>query len=930
MNVIPQFFRKLRYSLLVQVRNLQNSNPMNRRLLLLIPFIISAIAFGFIQEDEALKKILSQIEKYRAEYPQEKVHLHMDKPYYAIGDNIWFKAYVVNAEMNELSALSKILYVELINEKDSVKQSLKLPLVFGLASGDFTLTDSLKEGNYRIRAYTTWMRNFGEEYFFDKTFTVGNSIANSILTNVSYKFSKTGNSEKVIADINYTDMNGDPLANKEVTYNVNLDFRNIAKGKGVTDSKGNLQISFVNTQPFILKSGKILTSIKLDDKTLISKSFPVKSTSGQADVQFFPESGELVTGIRSRVGFKAIGADGLGMKVSGYIANKANTKLVDFESEHAGMGQFRLQPLPNETYTAHIKFEDGSEKTFPLPRILPQGYVLTVNNSDPDNLNVNITTSVTIQPDSKFTLVAQTNGVVHFVAKNNLNAQSFSSNIPKNRFPTGILQLTLFSPANQPVAERLVFINHSDFLKIEAGTAKSSYEKREKVKLMLDVKDSKGLPTSGSFSVAVIDETKVPSKESAETTIISNLLLSSDLKGFIEEPNHYFSDINEAKVRQLDILLLTQGWRRFEWKNILGNTYPNLVYQPETNMEISGRVKALNGKPVIGGKVTLLSSGGDLFLLDTLTDVNGDFRFPNLNFSDSTKFVVQARNERDRKNVEIELNRIPAQLVTKNKNEAILEINVNRSILPYLQNSKNQYDDWRRYGVVGRSILLDEVKVVEKKPVLKHSSNLNGAGNADAILKSEDFRNCAYIVQCIQGRVAGIIVNNGIVYSTRSMNTSFRGPVPMQIIIDGMPVEPEFISSINPNDVESIEVLKSGANTAIYGMRGGGGVLVINTKRADNSKDYRTYAPGVISYNPKGFYKGREFYSPNYEDPKINVKVADLRTTVYWNPNVISDPDGKSSVEFFNADNPGTYKVVIEGIDLKGVLGRQVYRYTVK
>ena len=902
---------------------------MKKRLLLLIPVIILTIIFGFIQEDEALKKILLQIEKYRADYPQEKVHLHMDKPYYAIGDNIWFKAYVVNAEVNELSNLSQILYVELINDKDSVKQSLKLPLVLGLASGDFTLADSLKEGNYRIRAYTTWMRNFGEEYFFDKTFTVGNSIANSILTHVSYQFSKTGNSEKVVADINYTDMDDAPLVNKEVTYSVNLDFRNVAKGKGITDSKGNLQISFTNTQPFILKSGKISTNIKLDDKTVIAKNFPVKSTSNQADVQFFPESGDLVTGIRSRVGFKAVSADGLGIKVSGYITDRANTKLLEFESEHAGMGQFRLLPMANETYTAHVKFEDGSEKAIPLPRIIPLGYVLAVSNSDPASLNVTISTSVGIQPDSKFTLVAQTNGVVHFVAKNKLNAQTFSSTIPKSRFPTGILQLTLFSPDNQPVAERLVFVNHSDFMRIDLGTAKSSYEKREKVKLMLDMKDSKGQPTSGNFSVAVIDETKVPFNESAETTIISNLLLSSDLKGFIEQPNHYFSDINEAKIRQLDILLLTQGWRRFEWKNILSNSYPNLVYQPETSLEISGRVKSLNGRPVAGGRVTLLSSAGDVFLLDTLTDVNGDFRFPNLIFSDSTKFIVQARNERDRKNVEIELNRIPAQLVTKNKNEALVEINVNRSILPYLQNSKNQYDDWRRYGIVGKSILLDEVRVVEKKPVLKHSSNLNGAGNADAILKSEDFLNCSFITQCIQGRVAGIIVNNGIVYSARSMNTSFRGPVPMQIIIDGMPVDPEFISSINPNDVESIEVLKSGANTAIYGMRGGGGVLVINTKRAENNKDYRTYAPGVISYNPKGFYKGREFYAPNYEDPNTNPKIADLRTTVYWNPNVISDSDGKSSVEFFNADGAGNYKVIVEGINIKGSLGRQVYRYKV-
>ena len=903
---------------------------MNRRLLILFPLIILAITFGFIQEDGPLKKILFQIEKYGAEFPQEKVHLHMDKPYYAIGDNIWFKAYVVNAEMNELSALSKFLYVDLINDKDSIKQSLKLPLTVGVAWGDFTLTDSLKEGNYRIRAYTTWMRNFGEEYFFDKTFTVGNSIANTVLTNVNYTFNKTGNSERVVADVQYTDMEGNPLANKEVSYNINLDFRDIAKGKGITDARGNVQIAFTNNQPFILKSGKILTSIRLDEKTTVSKNFPVKSTSNQADVKFFPEGGELVTGIRSRVGFKAVGSDGLGMKISGYITDKGNNKLAEFESEHAGMGYFRLIPISNETYIAHIKFEDGSERTFPLPRVLSQGYVLSVNNNDAENLIVTIVTSEKIQPEAKFTLIAQTNGQVNFVAKNMLQGQAFTAKIPKNRFPTGILQLTVFSPTNDPVAERLVFINHSDLLKIDMSTSKTVFDKREKVKLTLDVKDANAKPTVGSFSVSVIDESKVPFDESKETTIISNLLLSSDLKGYIEDPNYYFTDINEDRIRQLDILLLTQGWRRFEWKNILSNSFPNLAFEPETTMEISGRVKALNGKPVVGGKVTLFSSVGDVFLMDTLTDVNGEFKFENLNFSDSTKFIVQARNEKDRKNVDIELNRIPAQLVTKNKNEPMLEVNVNRSILPYLQNSKNQFDELRRYGIIGKSIMLAEVKVVEKKPVLKNSSNLNGAGNADAIIKSEDLLNCPFLTQCIQGRVAGIIVSNGIVYSARSMNSSFQGPVPMQIVIDGMMVEPEFISSINPLDVESIEVLKSGANTAIYGMRGGGGVLVINTKRGETNKDYRNYAPGIISYNPKGLYKGREFYSPDYADPKINTKMADLRTTIYWNPNIVSDSTGKASVEFFNGDGIGKYKAIVEGVDINGKIGRKIYKYTVK
>lgn len=903
---------------------------MKKQFILLLALFTSIIALGLIQDDEQLKKILQQIEKYRAEYPQEKVHLHLDKPFYAIGDNIWLKAYVVNAEKNELSNLSKILYVELINDKDSVKQSLRLPLNMGLAWGDFTLSDSLKEGNYRVRAYTTWMRNFGEEYFFDKTIVIGNSISNNILTQANYTFSKDVRGQKVVADINYSDMDGQPLANKEVSYTVDLDFRNVSRGKGLTDAKGNLQISFVNNQPFILKSGRILTSIRLDEKNAITKNFPVKSTSNEADVRFFPEGGDLISGIRTKIGFKAISSDGLGMNVSGYVSDQTNTKLAEFKSEHAGMGYFALQPQDTDTYTAHIRFEDGSEKTFALPRVLANGYILSANNTDPENLTIKISATVPVSAEAELTLVAQTNGQVHYVSKNKMNGQTFKASIPKKRFPTGILQLTLFSSQNEPVAERLVFINHSDFLQINLSASKTNFEKREKVKLMMDVSDPKGAPTVGSFSVSVIDESKVPSNDDDETTIISNLMLSSDLKGFIEQPNYYFTNIDENKVRQLDILMMTQGWRRFTWKNILSDTYPSIIYQPETNMQVSGRVTALNGKPVVAGKVTLFSSTGDVFLLDTITNVNGEFRFDNLYFNDSTKFIVQARNEKDRKNVEIELDRIPPQLVTRNKNEALVEVNVNTSMLSYLKNSRTQFDELRRYGVITRSIMLAEVKVVEKKPNVKYSSNLNGAGNADAVIKSDQLQNCFDLSQCIQGRVAGIIVRNGIVYSTRSMSSSFSGPVPMQIIIDGMYVEPEFLSSVNPNDVETIEILKSGGNTAIYGMRGGGGVLIVTTKRGGSNTGFRAYAPGIVSYNPKGFYKGREFYSPDYNDPAINAKIPDLRTTVYWNPNVISDSTGKAEVEFYNADGAGNYKVIAEGINIEGVIGRKIFRYSVK
>src|ERR1700756_1491482 len=122
---------------------------------------IIIFSYGFMSDGPGLiQQLVQQLGKWTANYPVEKVYLQMDKPYYAVGDDIWFKAYVTLGPDHKLSALNNVLNVELIDDRDSVKQRIKLPMVSGLAWGDFALSDTLPEGNYRIRAYTNWMRNF--------------------------------------------------------------------------------------------------------------------------------------------------------------------------------------------------------------------------------------------------------------------------------------------------------------------------------------------------------------------------------------------------------------------------------------------------------------------------------------------------------------------------------------------------------------------------------------------------------------------------------------------------------------------------------------------------------------------------------------------------------------------------------------------------
>ncbi|HET8829077.1 MAG TPA: TonB-dependent receptor plug domain-containing protein, partial [Pelobium sp.] len=809
---------------------------------------------------------------------------------------------------------------DLIDAKDSIQKTLRLPLVAGLGWGSFELKDSITEGNYRIRAYTTWMRNYDQAFFYDKTFKVGNAWTSQLITKATYSFSKEADKEKVNSKIKFSNIDGYPYANKEVVYSVIVEDKTIDRGKLKTDENGAINLDFTSNKPLLGGNGRIQTSINIGEYTNVEKTIPIKGTSGSVDVQFFPEGGDLVDGIRSRVAFKALGADGLGKSISGYVQDNDGNKIALIKTSHLGMGIFSLTPIKSKTFEAVIKFEDGSERRINLPTAKTEGATLSVNNLNADSVMIKVAVNQLYLEKNRnkvFTVVAQNSGNIIYTAKSGLSSLAFAAKLDKSRLLSGINQFTLFDENMQPLAERLIFIAPRDTLAVSIKPDKSSYTQRSKTDLAIKAIDPNGNPVIGSFSMSVVDAGKVNIPIDEEESIFTNLLLTSDIKGYVENPGYYLTNINEEKVFNTDILMLTQGWRRFVWQD-LQSTKVN-VFKEEKTLSISGRVT--RGKnPVEDGTVTIFSSGKRPLLIQTKTNELGEFMVDSLYFPDSTKFVVQARNEKGKKYVDIELYNTTFPTVVKNKNQADLTININDSMTAYLKNSKSQYEEWLKNGIVNRSILLGEVVVVDKKPEIENSANLNGAGNADRILTEKDLENAFSIEQALQGRVAGLTIQNGIAYIRGSQ---------AQIIMDGMYVEPEFLNTIVIQDVESIEILKSIGYTAIYGSRGGGGVIIINTKRGKPGYVSNVYVPGVVTFSPLGFVQPKEFYVPNYADPKLNANVADLRTTIYWTPNIITDSLGNANVSFYNGDNTGKYRVILEGTDLNGHLARSVISYNV-
>jgi len=895
-------------------------------------FICVLALSSFINSEDPILKIFNALSKNVQERPVEKVHLSFDKPYYAIGDTVWFKAYVTIGNKHQLSALSGAMYVELLNEKDSIIYQYKLPVLSGMSKGDFVLSDGLEKGSYRVRAYTQWMRNFEEDYFFDRTIKVGTYKPQPVNTHISYNYGP----DLITAKIGFYNPANMPLINKEVNFVVESVKGNTFKGRGKTNAKGELEISFKSAD-FTGVTSIITTTLKTDDKKESVNTFPIKRTYQKTDLQFFPESGSLVEGVASRVAFKCIDQDGKGLNISGTILDNENTEVAALSTTHAGMGIFRLVPEKGKSYSAKVNYPDGTTSVVKLPAASASGMVLAVyNNVNPDSILVRVSAGTQVTNASrKVSLIAHAGGEVFYSSEVTINQPMVSVWIAKKDFPTGVLNFTLFAD-EQPLNERIVFIQNNDNLNLKLSSAKMQYGSKEKVKLAIQALNNSGAATVGNFSVAVINESEVPVNEQDEHSIFTSLLLNAELKGYIEKPSYYFTDINNQTKTALDLVMLTHGYRKFVWKELLsGQTAPPLFKAEKIATHISGTLKSLGKKPVADGKITILSKAAGI-LMDTTTTADGRFSFPGMLLRDSVKFTVQGRTATKSDKVLLELDITPAVTRSYNPNRADITLNTNDSLQSFLNSNKEGYESLRKKGMLQKNISLSDVAIVAKKPEMKFSANLNGYGNANQVIKGDVFLEaCPTLAVCLQGRLAGVIFKEGKPFLTRSQGNADRNnDQPMLLILNGRYISGDDLeytavfeqNQISPADIHSIEVLRDNMYTNKYGPNANGGVLIINLKPGGLA--FSRDANGVVTYVHQGYYKARDFYAPKYE-AQIVPKFTAPRTTIYWNPAVVTGSDGTANVEFYN-EGGGNYRVLVEGINADGLLGRQIYRYSVK
>jgi hypothetical protein len=860
----------------------------------------------------ALLKLKATSDSTNKNAAPEKLYMQFDKPYYAVGDTIWFKAWLINGPTYLLSAKSGLLHIDIATDSNKVIKQFLLPVRGGVSWGNITLSDKeFKPGNYVIRAYTNLMRNFSEDYFYYKRFYVSSPNETTWLVNTRFATSMANGNNIINAKLLFSDMNEAPFAVKPLQLQIMDGNKHLYRQKLQTGVDATLDVNF-NIPQKVSGLAIVAESEQKDKRAVI----PVNLNRPEnADIQFLPEGGNLVAGIPARIGFKAIGEDGKGVDLSGIIADQNQKQAAAFNSLHNGMGSFDFLPENGKTYTAVLTLPGGSTKTYQLPVIKASGTVLQVNNKlEGDSVQVNFSASDDIaQLHNSYFLIGKARGVICYAAIVSFNnSNKIHRPIAKGLFPSGITHFIVTAANGQPLNERLVFIDHHDDLHINIEPDQETYEPKDSIALHLKVTDNTGSPVAGNFSLAVTDDSQIKTDTLNSDNILTRMLLTSDLKGFVEQPGFYFQR-NSSKA--LDNLLLTQGWVSYE------PVQSKQKYEAETEYKVSGNVVNVFSKPVKNSKVTLFSKS-PFIATDMLTDKEGKFIFHNIPRADTPIFIINALNKYGRSfNVSINVDEVPSPVFNAPKTPILMPwyVNSDSIMMNYVKNNK-VYKNQMAGLPVGKNVLTEVV--IKAKKFIKGSQNLNGPGNDQVIdemeLEKEGKKN---IFDLLEQKVPGFRLGSRGTFTWYFIKWKI-----IIIIIDGVPLTRvvaikdfndlrRYLQYHTAEDIKGIEVNFSskyggGADYAFIEIttRSGHGRLIENT-------------PGVYLYKPLPLSWPAQFYKPKYRTTDTIKRAADLRSTINWEPNIITDANGKATVSFYAAGRLSTYTIIAEGMDFNGNLG---------
>ena len=893
------------------------------------------------------QQLKAQLATRQALERPEKLYLQVDRTLFRPGETLWFNAYLRNAD-DLMPALSQILYVELLDPRGSVLQKLNLLAPDGVAAGEFALNANLPGGLYKIRAYTSWMKN--TESSFEREITLQKVVLPNLNLKLEFERKAYGPGDLVDARFDVLGLDNKPLENKTLRFSAAINGKTILQNSTQTDANGRAQVRF--DLPKDLDSNDGLLNISLEHKgqtESISRAIPI--VLNKIDLTFFPEGGDWFAGIPTRMAFKALNEFGKPADVEGTIFNDKAEKVGSFSSYHDGMGAFEMLPQAGATYYAELTkpFQAGTAvQRFKLPALQNQGLALRLQARAANELVFNITGTKT----GVVHLVGAVQDKLFYFKTIKMSSSGETVRIDTKNLPIGIARFTLLDEQKNAQAERLVFVNRDRGLKVDIKPNKTQYLPREEVQLDIAVHDRIGRPVKGNFSLAVVDEKLLSYADNKQGHLLASLLLEQDVKGKIEEPNFYFDDTEPKSEQALDYLLMTQGWRRFGWKKLKkwhGHSFANT---PE-RMEIAGRVIHRNGNPWAGQMVQLFPDGPKI-----ISDKNGFFTFRKADLSKYHSILFGNNQQYRLIGFQKQIRLIPIEPIKKQAIDTKKQIKSNDKNRPTSDGINpstvlaGSVSDINGERLIGASI-----RIYRGEKWIK-STMTDFSGEYRVNLTSGRFNLVASYIGYSDVKVEDIyILNNrinpldiemgentilyefdmssniplaiGRIQGVRSNGTSYYiDGIRVQGAPPPMPVTNEDESLVVPEETLSADKLVDLTQENDFSTNGYAAIKSMELAKRKYKDDTLGDDAGIVFHNQQVIYhRARSFYTPDYKNDQNPAQRSDFRSTIYWNPAVQTDQYGKAQVRFYTSDAVSNFRATFEGIGNAGQPAHQEIKF---
>ena len=638
-----------------------------------------------------------------------------------------------------------------------------------------------------------------------------------------------------------------------------------------------------------------------------------------AILHFFPEGGDLVTGVENNIAFKAEDAFGQPRTITGALYDQSGKELVSFSSTHDGMGKFLLFPDKEEIFYAVWKDETGIEQRTDLPAGKTSGISLRILGTN-GKLIFSVSRPEGNQTYKKVIIIAHMNQQLVYKAIVNLTDVSMSGGtIPTGQLPTGTLQVTVFDQNEMPLAERICFINNHNYsFDASINVVTKSLKKRGRTELNIELPDN----IKSNVSVAVTDA-EVDGNRRWDDNIITSLLMTGDLRGYVKDPYYYFMNNSDSLIQQLDLVMLTHGWRRFKWQDLAIGKVPVIKYPIENFLSLNAEVLGIDKSRIAKDEslnIIFQNKDSSNRMLTVPQTSGGKFQLTGMVFYDTVKAYYQFNSDHKlsdeaaviiRSGLYTGVRKLRPFDMTMGVWSAEDSSLIRKSQQVFAEIAANEQD--RKTQTLQAVTVRARVKSDKEKLDELYSSGLFSGGNATIFDVSND--NTALgslnIFNYLQSRVAGLQINT----TGNTPTLSWRGGTPT-LYLNEMKIDADQLKTISMSEIAMVKVFSPGEAT---GLDGSGGTISVYTKKGKDAFNNANFK-GLDMVRLMGYSPVREYYSPDYlinPEPETD----DIRTTLYWNPNLKgSTAKSKFNISFYNSDITHRIRIILEGYDEDGKL----------